>query len=369
MEAAAYLRKPVAELLQALGPTAERLVVVHDFLVSITVQDLVLVPNAEAYTFHGISAFHVFSHFWEMLGKPSSVFVDDGTIDELPLIESAFSPEFVQYIDRNLASVNFMSGIIYDGCRSLEGKYIDLIATKDMMPGLKQWALGPFNPVTLTHNAVSPNQRHECLKWLDQQVPNSVIYVSFGTTVCLVDQQVKELAIGLEQSGQKFIWVWRDADTEVLGQRELNSAELPEGYEVRVKGQGMVVKDWVPQMEILGHPSTGGFLSHCGWNSVMESLTMGVPIGAWPMHSDQPRNMLLITKGLKTGIVVRDWADRNELVTSTTVEKGVRKLMTSKEGEEVRKMAAELGSVLRGSMVKGGVTQMELDSFIAHINR
>lgn len=136
MEASAYLCKHVAELLQALGPTAERLVVIHDFLVSITVQDLVLVPNAEAYTFHGVLTFHVFSYFWEILGKPSSVFVDDGTIDELPLIESAFSPEFVQYIDRNLAHANFMSGIIYNGCRSLEGKYIGLTATKDMMPSL-----------------------------------------------------------------------------------------------------------------------------------------------------------------------------------------------------------------------------------------
>ncbi|KAK2992840.1 hypothetical protein RJ640_019322 [Escallonia rubra] len=202
-----------------------------------------------------------------------------------------------------------------------------------------------------------------------RQDPSSVIFVSFGTTTSLADEQIKELAFGLEKSEQKFIWVLRDADKGDVFQEEVRRAELPQGYEERIQGKGMIVRDWAPQVEILGHPSTGGFMSHCGWNSCMESITMGVPIAAWPMHSDQPRNTVLITKVLKIGLVVRDWTRRNETVTSSTVEDVVRRLMASEEGDEIRKRAVELGAGVRRSVDEGGITRMELDSFIAHITR
>ncbi|KAA8517128.1 hypothetical protein F0562_017421 [Nyssa sinensis] len=168
----------------------------------------------------------------------------------------------------------------------------------------KQWAIGPFNPVAISDDKKS-NQRHKSLKWLDKQAPNSVVFVSFGTTTSLSDEQIKELAIGLEKSEQKFIW----------------------------------------------------------------SITMGVPIAAWPMHSDQPTNAVLVTKVLKVGVVVKDWARQGELVTSLTVEEAVRRLMASKEGNEIRKRAAEFGGAVRQSVAEGGVSRMELDSFIAHIIR
>ncbi|KAA8517140.1 hypothetical protein F0562_017433 [Nyssa sinensis] len=181
--------------------------------------------------------------------------------------------------------------------------------------------------------------------------------------------KIKELAIGLEISEQKFIWVLRDADKGDVFEGEVRRAELPEGFEERVEGKGMVVRDWAPQLEILGHPSTGGFMSHCGWNSCMESITMGVPIAAWPMHSDQPRNAVLVTKVLKVGVEIKDWARQGELVTSLTVEEAVKRLMASKEGDDIRKRVVELGGAVRQSVAEGGVSRMELDSFIAHITR
>ena len=112
----------------------------------------------------------------------------------------------------------------------------------------------------------------------------------------------------MEKSKQKFIWVVRDADKgDVFIEDGVRTSELPKGFEERVKGTGLVVRDWAPQLEILSHSSTGGFMSHCGWNSCMESMTMGVPIVAWPMHSDQPRNRVLVTEVLRVGVVVKDW--------------------------------------------------------------
>uniref|UniRef100_A0A2P2Q4Z3 anthocyanidin 3-O-glucosyltransferase n=1 Tax=Rhizophora mucronata TaxID=61149 RepID=A0A2P2Q4Z3_RHIMU len=236
---------------------------------------------------------------------------------------------------------------------------------------IKHWALGPFNPVGIPEGKIA-KKKHSALGWLDKQARNSVIYVSFGTTTAMKDDEIKELAIGLKQSKQKFIWVLRDADEgDIFDCNNNRKALLPiEGYEDAVDGMGLIVRDWAPQLEILAHPATGGFMSHCGWNSCMESITMGVPIAAWPMHSDQPRNAVLITKFLKMGLVVKDWSDpRHEMVTSSVVEGSVKRLMASREGDEMRKRAADLGDAVRRSTGENGVSRRELDSFIAHITR
>lgn len=96
---------------------------------------------------------------------------------------------------------------------------------------------------------------------------------------------------------------------------------------------------------------------------------MGVPLAAWPMHSDQPRNTVLITKILQVGLVVKDWAQRDELVTLNRIEKVVRILMASKEGEEMRKRAKKLSFDVKNAVGENGVTKNEFDAFIAHIAR
>nr|XP_009776709.1 PREDICTED: zeatin O-glucosyltransferase-like [Nicotiana sylvestris] len=109
----------------------------------------------------------------------------------------------------------------------------------------------------------------------------------------------------------------------------------------------IVERGWAPQLEVLGHASTGVYLCHCGWNSVMESISMGVPIAAWPLHTDHRRTALLLIKGLKIGMYVRDWARRNELVKAETIHNAVKTLMDSPEGEKLRQKAAELKDVVK----------------------
>ncbi|CAK9139913.1 unnamed protein product [Ilex paraguariensis] len=250
----------------------------------------------------------------------------------------------------------------------MEGTYVDLLEKEEISGNKKVWAIGPIIPSTIRQGRNSAS-RCKCLEWLDNQSPKSVIYISFGTTTSMADEQIKELAIGLQKSKQKFIWVLRNADKGDIFAGEVMRRKLPETFGESMEGVGMVVREWAPQPEILGHPSTGGFMSHCGWNSCLESITMGVPIAAWPMHSNQPRNTVLITKILRVGLVVREWAHREELVTSSTIEKAVKKLMGTKEGDEIRKRAEELGSAVWQSRQQGGISRMELDTFIAHISR
>ncbi|KAK9664376.1 hypothetical protein RND81_14G037100 [Saponaria officinalis] len=146
------------------------------------------------------------------------------------------------------------------------------------------------------------------------------------------DEQINELAQGLEKSGQKFIWVIRKADTaDVFAANEARNAQLPEGYKERMKDRGMVIREWAPQLEILGHSSTGGFMSHCGWNSCIESISMGVPIMAWPMHSEQPKNAFLVSEVLKVGMLVRDLESHDRIIKSSTIENVVRRMMRQRK--------------------------------------
>ncbi|XP_024031798.1 zeatin O-glucosyltransferase [Morus notabilis] len=359
-----HLGEPVAALLRQLSSEFRRVVVVHDFLTSSLVHGIGPIPNVESYALQGVSAFAIsllHSRDRDEKSELDQLDIADLIIPEdVPSMEGCVPPEIMELSFRECTFVKLSSGNLYNTSMAIERPYVNLMAR--ILPNKKHWAIGPLNMVTLSEKKVS-NGRHMCLEWLDKQAPRSVIYVSFGTTTTFTDEQIGELALGLEQSGQKFIWVLRDAE------KATRKVELPKGFEERAKDVGIVMRDLAPQLEILGHPSTGGFLSHCGWNSCIESIAMGVPIGAWPMHSDQPRNTSLITQVLKVGTAVRDWSRRFELATASTIADGVRKLMASTEGNAMRKKAAELGAALRDSLAEGGDSHKEFDSFVAHITR
>ncbi|KAJ8570393.1 hypothetical protein K7X08_037365 [Anisodus acutangulus] len=365
--AAVHLREPVCSLVrQLLGTNHRRVVVIYDSMMTWVVEDVPSIPNAECYRFNSISAFHTFSLIWETKGKPFQAGTE--IFEDIPSVENVAPPELWELWSKQVSlEGKISSGELYNSSRVIEGLYLDLVAKE--INGLNLWAIGPFNPLSLTKQNKYSNKRHQTLDWLDKQEPDSVIYVSFGSSTSLSNEEIEQLAIGLEKSLQKFIWVIRDADKGDVFAGEERKAQLLEGYEERLKGRGIIVRDWAPQLEILAHTSTGGFMSHCGWNSCIESISMGVPIAAWPMHSDQPRNSRLVTKFLKIGLNVRHWTRRDELVTSEIVEKAVRTLMASPDGDEMRKRASELSVSVKQSVMDGGGNGAEMDSFIAHITR
>ncbi|KAK9125187.1 hypothetical protein Scep_014033 [Stephania cephalantha] len=314
-QAATHLRQPLAGLVSALSTAARRVIIIYDSVMAAAAQDAALIPNAEAYCFNSISAFATLFYHLESPGLPTdqAIVIPTG----LPKLsnEGCLTDTFQEFIHSQYQSLVFApDGDLYNSCRPVEGTFLDMLAQKPLLGDKKQWTLGPFHPVQLNPVGVSRRPRHKCLEWLDKQPINSVIYVSFGTMTSISDEQIAELAIGLERSGQRFIWVLREADRgDIYAEEkdgEARTIKLPDGYEERVEGSGVIVRDWAPQLEILAHPSTGGFMSHCGWNSSLESMSMGVPIAAWPMHSDQPRNAMLITEVLKVGITERVGTER-----------------------------------------------------------
>ncbi|KAL5777958.1 hypothetical protein ACOSP7_010884 [Xanthoceras sorbifolium] len=189
----------------------------------------------------------------------------------------------------------------------------------------------------------------ECLAWLDNQPSDSVLFIALGSGGTLTTKQLIEMARGLEISQQRFIWVLRRPDDAVASSTFFNVGSdvndpisyLPEGFLEKTQEVGLVVKSWATQVAILRHPSTGGFLSHCGWNSVLESITHGVPIIAWPLYAEQKMNAAMLTEEI--GVAMKPVKGPEEtVVRREEISRVVRLLMESKEGKLIRCRVKEL---------------------------
>lgn len=355
---------PLCAFLHDLAKTSKRVVVIIDYFMIWLIRDLPSVPKTESYCFHSISSFSMYYANCVITEKP--VLINGEPAKDLPPHDSVFPEHLWGYLKVFGKTIQCNQGNLYNSCRAIEGQFLDLLAEEKLTNTDKHWAIGPFNPVSLPDERKTFNKH---LEWLDKQSPNSVIFISFGSTCSLLDEQVNEIALGLERSGQNFMWVLRDADTADIFVGESKRYQLPEGFEQRVEGRGIVIRDWAPQLEILGHPSTGGFMSHCGWNSSVESISMGVPIAAWPMHSEQALNAILIVQLLKMGLMVKKGGVGHEIVRSATIEEAVKTLMASPAGNDMRQRAKELSTAVKQSVKEDGATTAEISSFIAHITR
>ncbi|CAB4294222.1 unnamed protein product [Prunus armeniaca] len=209
----------------------------------------------------------------------------------------------------------------------------------------------------------------KCLEWLDQHASDSVIYISFGSQNTISETQMKELAIGLEESGRAFIWVIRPpVGFDLKG--EFREEWLPQGFEERMNKskQGLLVHNWAPQLEILSHKATRVFVSHCGWNSVMESLSQGVPIVGWPLAAEQAYNSKMLEEEM--GVSVELTRGVPSKIVGEEV-KGVIDLVMDENGKggEMRKNAAVIKEKIRASIrdddEEKGSSVKAMDDFVA----
>ncbi|KAF7825193.1 hydroquinone glucosyltransferase-like [Senna tora] len=205
----------------------------------------------------------------------------------------------------------------------------------------------PVGPITqIGSNQNGSDSESECIRWLENQPPNSVLYVSFGSGGTLSQHQINELAFGLEMSEQKFLWVVR-APSNSTSAAYLGSSTnedplqfLPEGFLERTKEQGLVIPSWAPQIPILSHSSTAAFLSHCGWNSVLESIQHGVPLITWPLFAEQRMNSFMLTNVLKVGL--RPKVNNDSIVERDEIAKVIKNLMEGEESKEIRRRVKDL---------------------------
>uniref|UniRef100_A0A6N2KAB7 anthocyanidin 3-O-glucosyltransferase n=1 Tax=Salix viminalis TaxID=40686 RepID=A0A6N2KAB7_SALVM len=183
-------------------------------------------------------------------------------------------------------------------------------------------------------------------------------------------RKLKEIATGLEASGLQFIWVVR---------RNKNSKEdkedwLPEGFEERMEGKGLIIRGWAPQVLILDHEATGAFVTHCGWNSTLEGITAGKPMITWPLFGEQFYNEKLVIDVLRTGVAVgaKEWAGMHAdhvTLKSEVIEKAITRIMVGVEADERRSRASKLGETARKAVEKGGSSFSDVNSLIEELRR
>lgn len=215
----------------------------------------------------------------------------------------------------------------------------------------------PVYPVGPLVRPAEPDLKHDVLDWLDLQPKESVVYVSFGSGGALTAEQTVELAYGLELTGHRFVWVVRppaeNDPSASMFDKTKNQTEpldfLPDGFLDRTKDIGLVVRTWAPQEEILAHESTGGFVTHCGWNSVLESIMNGVPMIAWPLYSEQKMNAWMVSEELKIAAQV---SVGDGIVKKEEMVEMVKRVMDEEEGKEMRKNVKELKKTAEEALKK-----------------
>ncbi|KAL3718892.1 hypothetical protein ACJRO7_003921 [Eucalyptus globulus] len=216
--------------------------------------------------------------------------------------------------------------------RELEGKYIDYLSSYS---GKKVVPVGP-----LVEDPSNIEDGDSIIEWLDKRDKLSTVFVSFGTEYFLTEKDRKEIAHGLELSNVNFLWVIRFPVGESI---ELEEA-LPGGFLERVRDRGSVIDGWAPQGKILEHPSIGGFVSHCGWGSVMESMKSGVPIIAMPMQLDQPMNARLVEQ---VGVGLEVKRNKSGELERSEIAKVIKDVVVEKDGDSTRKKTKEMSDSIR----------------------
>ncbi|XP_071737518.1 UDP-glycosyltransferase 92A1-like [Rutidosis leptorrhynchoides] len=245
---------------------------------------------------------------------------------------------------------------------------------------LPVWCVGPLVPSKILKKDVDVGligqrtgkqpgiQPEKCIEWLDSHPDRSVLYISFGSQNTIAETQMMALAKGLEESGKPFIWVIRPpVGFDLKG--EFKPEWLPAGFKERIGKRGLVVHNWAPQLEILCHRSIGAFLSHCGWNSVMESLSQGVPFIGWPLAAEQGYNSKMLVEEMGVCVVLtrgshsRLEKDEVKKVIDQVLDKNVDGI-----GENMRRKASELGELIRSSVeFNNGSSYKAMDDFLSTV--
>ncbi|OIT28067.1 PREDICTED: anthocyanidin 3-O-glucosyltransferase 2-like [Nicotiana attenuata] len=246
-------------------------------------------------------------------------------------------------------------GILINTFAELEPHAVNSLASDPQLPPV--YTIGPH--LDLAGQKGREDNKEEIMKWLEDQPPSSVLFLCFGSMGTLEVLQLQELANALEQSGVRFLWsIKMPLGSEYGKFDEL----LPEGFLIRTKDRGMVC-GWAPQVHVLAHKATAGFVSHCGWNSTLESLWHGVPMVTWPLYGEQQMNAFQMVKDLELAVELRmDYRMENNsdggIVRAEEIENVIRCIMDSEN--PVRKRVKEMRDKSREVLMESGSSFVSL---------
>ncbi|KAF8044089.1 hypothetical protein BT93_A2155 [Corymbia citriodora subsp. variegata] len=260
------------------------------------------------------------------------------------------------------------AGLICNTFEAIEPRAIKAIMEGLCVPDGRTPPVYCIGPLVVADDHIS---KHDCLSWLDSQPSRSVLFMSFGSMGVFSSKQLREMAHALERSGVRFLWVLRNPppDDEIWRNLAIKpeddpgmDAIFPPGFTERTKERGLVLKSWAPQVAVLNHDSVGGFVSHCGWNSLLEALCASVPTIVWPLFAEQKLIRAYVAWDMKLVLSVAEseggFVTREELVGRVT------ELMCSEKGREVRERMAEMRDAAREALSEGGSSRVAMAKLV-----
>ncbi|XP_031094580.1 7-deoxyloganetic acid glucosyltransferase-like [Ipomoea triloba] len=262
-----------------------------------------------------------------------------------------------------IQSLRKAQGLILNSFEELEGPILPHIRTH--FPNTT-YLIGPVQQHLKTRLAEMPPSSNSfwredktCIQWLDEQPDESVIYVSFGSLSTLTMAQLMEVFHGLVTSGVRFLWVLRP-DILKAGE-ELSDQNMVTQLKKNCSQNGQIVS-WAPQEQVLAHRAVGGFWTHSGWNSTLESIIAGKPMICWAQIGDQRITRRVVSEVWKIGVDMEDKCDR------LSIEKMVKELMGSRR-QELKKSAQKFSKLAKKSVNNGGSSYTSFDHLINDIRR
>jgi UDP:flavonoid glycosyltransferase YjiC (YdhE family) len=203
-------------------------------------------------------------------------------------------------------------------------------------------------------NLFHPNAE-ACMKWLDTKEKSSVVYASFGSLATAGGSQMEELAMALKNSNKNFLWVVRASE----------ESKLPSNFVNETSEKGLVV-NWCPQLQVLSHQAVGCFLTHCGWNSTLEALSLGVPMVAMPQWTDQTTNAKYIADVWDAGVRIQA-NDKGIIITREEIELGIKEVMEGEKGDKLRRNAVRWKELAKRAVDKGGSSDKNIEEFVSEL--
>ncbi|KAL7235985.1 hypothetical protein ACSBR1_019296 [Camellia fascicularis] len=284
-------------------------------------------------------------------------------LKDLPTFIQTTNPQdtMFNYNLQSMTNALKSKSMILNTFDDLEHQFLDIIKTKFNN-------LYTIGPLSLLHrqlcnseplNSIQSNlwkEETECLDWLDRKEPRSVVYVNYGSLIIMTKEQLSEFAWGLANSNYSFLWVIRP--DLVDGGEEILSSD----FMAVIRDRGLLL-GWCPQERVLGHVSVGGFLTHCGWNSILESICEGVPMICWPFFAEQQTNCLYLCQEWGVGMEVDGGVRREK------VEGLVRELMEGEKGKEMRRKAMEWKQRSEEATRPGGSSYVNFDMVVKYLKQ
>ncbi|KAK8635719.1 hypothetical protein V6N13_004443 [Hibiscus sabdariffa] len=268
-------------------------------------------------------------------------------------------PTFTRLLTDQFSSFNKADWVFFNTFTSLETEVVNWMSKQRPIK-----TIGPTIPSKYLDKRVEDDgdygihlfkpETDICFNWLNSKQTGSVVYVSFGSLVTLREDQMEELALGLKRSGRNFLWVVRETEQK----------KIPANFMEETSEKGLVVA-WSPQLQVLAHEAVGCFMSHCGWNSTMEALSLGVPMVAVPQWTDQPTNAKFIVDVWQVGI--RAEVDGKGIIRKEEIERCVREIMEGDRSEDVKRNAVKWKKLAIEAANQGGSSDTNIIEFIAQL--